>query len=180
MITSEKGLAAIRKAEGLSLKAYPDGDGFSIGYGHHTKDVKKDDTCTLAQAEEWLKEDSSGTAQFVQDHVKVALNQNQFDALVSFAYNVGETAFGNSTLLRLLNEGDYGNAANQFSRWVYSKGVVDEDLVARRQQEKTLFLTPLQGQEDAAAKPNVHAGPSIDPIEKLVAALEAALDVLKR
>jgi lysozyme len=75
--------------------------------------------------------------------VTVPLNQNQFDALVSFTENEGATSFEESTLLRLLNAGDYAGAAAQFDRWVYQKGRVLPGLVDRRQQEAALFNTPI-------------------------------------
>lgn len=73
--------------------------------------------------------------------VKVPLNQNQFDALVSFEFNIGYGAFNSSTLLKLLNQGKYIDAANQFERWVYANKKVLPGLVKRRAAEKELFIT---------------------------------------
>jgi lysozyme len=80
------------------------------------------------------------TVTFINHVVAVPLTQNQLDALVIFTYNVGEDAFAHSTMLQLLNAKQYTNAANQFDRWVYDKGVVSNGLVNRRKAEKALFL----------------------------------------
>ena len=140
MRTSKKGIDLIKKFEGIKTKAYKCPAGvWTIGYGH-TKDVKKGDTCTMAQAIEFLKEDLRVFEGAIDDLVKVELNQNQFDALVSFVYNVGSGAFQDSTLRKFLNAGHFPLAAGQFDRWVYAKGVKLEGLVKRRAAEKELFL----------------------------------------
>jgi lysozyme len=137
---SAQGLAITKAHEGCKLKAYLDTGGvWTIGYGH-TRGVKPGDTCTQAQADAWLLEDMA-VAQFdVNDRVKVTLNQNQFDALASFVFNIGGDQFRTSTLLRKLNEGDYAGAAEQFPRWIHDNGKVINGLVARRADEKALFL----------------------------------------
>lgn len=76
----------------------------------------------------------------VNRYVKVPLNQNQFDALVDFAYNAGNGNLQTSTLLKKLNKGDYAGAAEQFDRWVYGDGKKLNGLVTRRASEKALFL----------------------------------------
>ena len=77
----------------------------------------------------------------VNDSVTALLNQNQFDALVSFTYNVGIQAFKDSTLLRLLNKKNYRGAAQQFERWVKAGKKTLPGLVSRRKEEKELFLS---------------------------------------
>ena len=94
---------------------------------------------TPEQAEKFLKEDLKTFEKIVKDNVKVPLNQNQFDALVSFVFNVGGGNFKNSTLLKVLNKGDYSAAAGEFSKWVYCGGKKLPGLVRRRQAEAELF-----------------------------------------
>ncbi|USE82014.1 lysozyme [Acinetobacter tibetensis] len=142
---SEQGFAIIREFEGFRASAYLDtGAVWTIGYGtikypNGTK-VKKGDTCTQCQAELWLKNDSQWVDACLDKYVKVTINQNQFDALVSFIYNVGEIAFMKSTMLTLINKGDLKAAALQFDRWVYDNGKKIKGLVNRRAKEKALFL----------------------------------------
>ncbi|SEE14291.1 lysozyme [Pseudomonas coleopterorum] len=143
MKTSSKGIALIKSAEGLRLKAYPDpGTGglpWTIGYGS-TSGVTRNMVITGAQAEEMLAEDLVRFECIVERAVRVPLNQGQFDALVSFTYNVGEGNFTKSTLLRKLNAGDTAGAAGQFSRWVHAGGKVLPGLVKRRAAERAMFL----------------------------------------
>ena len=145
MHISPSGIDLICNFEGLRLKAYDDGVGvWTIGFGT-TKypngiRVKKGDTCTLDQAKAYMQNDLKSFEQTVNNTVKVPLNQNQFDALVSLAYNIGSTAFKNSTLVRQLNEGNYKTAANQFNVWVNAGGKRMQGLVNRRAAERTLFL----------------------------------------
>lgn len=147
MQTSDRGLEFIKHHEGLETKAYPDpgsadGHPWTIGVGH-TKGVKKGDTCTVEQAMEWLRDDVVGAESAVLRLVKVALTQDEFDALVSFVFNVGTGAFEGSTLLRLLNAGDYDGAAAQFKRWNKNDGRVMAGLTTRREAEAKLFETGL-------------------------------------
>lgn len=136
----EKGLALIKSREGCKLKAYTCQAGvWTIGYGH-TGDVKPGQTITQKQAEELFKKDLKKYVNAVNKLVKVSLTQNQFDALVSFTYNVGIGAFQNSTLLRKLNAKDYAGASNEFARWNKAGGTVSNGLIARRKEEKALFL----------------------------------------
>lgn len=139
MITQNK--QAIKTAEGLRLTAYKDGGGvWTIGYGHTGADVREGLTIPLSEAERLLTRDLRVAEGHVNDAVKVKLTQNQFDALVSFVYNVGGGAFRSSTLLKLLNAGDYGNAADQLLRWNKDNGKVVDGLTNRRREERELFL----------------------------------------
>ena len=143
MNLSNNGKKLIKKHEGCRLKAYKCPRGvWTIGYGH-TNNVKPDDVITQDEAEELLKRDLKVHEDNVKRVVKIALTQNQFDALVSFEYNVGYGAFANSTLLKLLNAGNYNGASKQFERWVYAGDRVLEGLVKRRKEEKGLFLKPV-------------------------------------
>jgi len=143
MKTSPKGIALIKSAEGLRLKAYPDpGTGglpWTIGYGS-TSGVTRNMVIAEAQAEQMLASDLVRFERAVERTVRVPLNQGQFDALVSFTYNVGEGNFTKSTLLRKLNAGDTAGAAEQFSRWVHAGGKVLPGLVKRRAAERAMFL----------------------------------------
>lgn len=155
MRTSDQALEFIRHHEGCELRAYPDpgsadGNPWTIGVGH-TKGVKKGDTCTVEQAMAWLREDIQVAEAAVNRLVKVPLTQAQFDALVSFVFNVGADedvdtvaeGLGDSTLLRLLNAGDYAGAAAQFKRWNKNDGRVMAGLTTRRAAEAKMFETGL-------------------------------------
>lgn len=139
MITQNK--QTIKDHEGLRLTAYKDGGGvWTIGYGHTGADVREGLTIPLSEAERLLTRDLKTAEGHVNGAVQVKLTQNQFDALVSFVYNVGGEAFRTSTMLRLLNAGDYVGAANQFPRWNKDNGKVVQGLINRRAKERDLFL----------------------------------------
>lgn len=127
--------------EGLRLQAYPDheptGILWTIGYGH-TKGVKCTDTCTEAQAVEWLTEDIED-AESVVNTLLPNLSQNQFDAVVDFVFNLGATQFKRSTLLKKLRAEDYIGASKEFGRWVYDDGKKQRGLVRRREAERKWF-----------------------------------------
>lgn len=135
-----KNVQAIKDHEALRLTAYlpTKNDVWTIGYGH-TKGVKEGMVITEAQAEKFLREDIAWVEDVIDSIVKVPLTQNQRDALGSLIFNIGGTAFANSTVLRKLNEKDYSGAADAFLMWVKQKGVVLKGLVRRREQERKLF-----------------------------------------
>lgn len=140
--TSPTGIDLICSFEGLELEAYDDGVGvWTIGYGTTVINgvkVKKGDTCTVEQAKSYMASDLKKFEAAV-NKVTVALNQNQFDALVSLTYNIGTGAFADSTLLKKLNAGDYKGAAVQFDVWVKAGGKRMQGLVNRRAVERKLF-----------------------------------------
>ena len=139
MQISERGLALIKEFEGLYLKAYRCPAGVpTIGYGH-TAGVAMGQTISEQQADEYLRRDVRMFERAVDRLVKVPLAQGQFDALVSFAFNLGAGALQSSTLLRMLNSGDYAGAAAQFGRWTKAGGRVLPGLVRRREAERRLF-----------------------------------------
>lgn len=142
MKTSTKGLALIQVAEGFRPNAYicPAGV-LTIGYGHTGSDVTPGMVITEAQALALLRKDVASFEAAVSALVRVPLTQGQFDALVSFAFNLGAGALKASTLLRLLNGGDYAGAAAQFARWTKGGGKILPGLVKRRAAEARLFLS---------------------------------------
>jgi lysozyme len=154
MQMSQHGLDLLTQWEGCELKVYNDAAGLpTIGVGHLlTKSelmsgkitiggvaVKYSDGITSQQAEQLLAQDLGPTEAAVNNGVKVALSQNQFDALTSFTFNVGVAAFTNSTLLRVLNQGQYAQVPDQLMRWTRAGGRVVQGLVNRRQNEIKLW-----------------------------------------
>ena len=136
-------LELIKLFEGLRLEAYLcPADVWTIGYGH-TKDVKRGDKITQAEADAFLELDMGWVREAVRELVTAPLNTNQEAALYSFIYNVGAGAFANSTLLRRLNNGTYLGAANEFKRWNKGGGKVLNGLIRRRTAEEALFRKPV-------------------------------------
>lgn len=145
--TSQSGVELIKLFEGLELEAYQDIAGiWTIGYGHTGDDVQPGMRISERDAEELLKRDLRPREQAIEGVVKVPLNQNEFDALVSFVYNVGVGAFRKSTALKRLNRGDRVGAADALTWWNKATvgGVLREvlGLTRRRAAERALFLTP--------------------------------------
>ena len=143
---SENGLSMIASFESFEPKAYycPAGV-LTIGYGHtgtnaKGEDLQEGDTVTPAQAMRLLYEDVIWAEETVSMQ-QLNLSQNQFDALVSFVFNVGATAFTHSTLLKKLKSGDFDGAADEFLRWNKAGGKVLRGLTARREAERDLFLS---------------------------------------
>jgi len=151
---SAKGIKQLKYLEGERLKVYIDQAGYpTVGVGHKVlpqDNLKIGDTITPLQSGKFLKQDLQNAERAIKMGVKVPLNQNQYDALVSFIFNVGVGAFLNggkndapSTLLRKLNDYDYQGALAEFPRWKYvtENGVksVDDILVRRRKFEQDLF-----------------------------------------
>lgn len=141
MQTSVVGRDLVKSFEGLKLKAYKDIVGvWTIGWGH-TDGVYEGLDIDLEEAEDLLTEDLGKVERAIQILVKVPVNQNQYDALASFIFNVGVRAFRNSTLRRYLNEGDYWGAGDQFKRWNKAGGRAVAGLTRRREAEAKLFNT---------------------------------------
>ncbi|MDT5293348.1 MAG: lysozyme [Acidobacteriota bacterium] len=154
MQMSQHGLGLLTQWEGCELEVYNDSAGLpTIGVGHLlTKSelssgkiviggvpVKYSGGITQQQAEDLLAQDLAPTTQAVTNGVKVALNANQFDALTSFTFNVGIGAFTSSTLLKVLNQGQYAQVPDQLMRWTRAGGRVVQGLVNRRQNEVKLW-----------------------------------------
>jgi lysozyme len=140
MKTSEAGLDLIKKFEGLRLIPYKCQAGvFTVGFGHTAKeDIGP---ITKKGAEDYLRKDVTRFETAINSLVRVALSQNQFDALVSFVFNIGITAFQSSMLLAFLNDKQYDSAAAQLLKWHHVGGVDSEGLKRRRQAEHDLFIS---------------------------------------
>lgn len=142
MKTSEQGIALIKQFEGFSAQPYrcPAGK-WTIGYGHL---IGVDDTFPAEvsenDAENILKQDIIASEQAVCRLVTVDISQNQFDALVSFTYNLGSGALAQSTLLKLLNLNNFIGCSSQFPRWDHVNGVPMAGLTRRRVAEMVLFM----------------------------------------
>lgn len=143
MKASKKIIDFIAAHEGFRGKIYKDPYGYpTIGFGHLLKEGEEEifkNGITREQALELLKNDVYDAEKAVNLLVKVPLTQNQFDALVSFTFNVGSGNLRRSTLLRKLNEGDYQGAADQFLRWIGSPPL--PGLQRRRAEERKIFLS---------------------------------------
>jgi len=140
MKISVEGLALIKKFEGLELEAYKCAAGvWTIGYGH-TKGVQEGDVWSEAQADEMLEIELEEFEGYINDNVTVSLSQNQFDALVSWVYNLGPANLKASTMLKVLNSGDYEGVPAQIKRWNKAGGKVLEGLIRRREAEALLFI----------------------------------------
>ena len=139
MAIAESTLSFITHEEGFRNKAYKDSKGLlTIGVGHLIKESEPhliNATLTDEQVKELLRSDLKWCSEAVETSVKVPLAQNQFDALYSLCFNIGETAFRKSTVVRKLNENDYKGAADAILMWNKP-----EVLVKRRQRERALFL----------------------------------------
>ena len=144
MIPSKNCYDLIKEFEGCKLEAYPDpathGEPITIGVGH-TGGVKLGDVITQEQADEYLVNDVAHAANAVNQMVAVSITQGEFDALCSFAFNLGIGNLKNSTLLKKLNSGDIQGAADQFLVWNKAAGKVMAGLTRRREAERALFLT---------------------------------------
>jgi len=138
--TSAEGVTLIKKFEGCELEAYQcSANVWTIGYGH-TRGVEDGDSCSQEDAERMLVEDLEEFEGYVNDIVECPLEQNQFDALVAWTYNLGPTNLRESTLLIRLNEEDYNDVPTQIRRWNKAGGKVLDGLVRRREAEALLFL----------------------------------------
>ena len=137
---SDGGISLTKQFEGLKLSSYQDQVGvWTIGYGHTGPAIHGGQTITEAQAEQLLRSDVAGAVTCVNNAVAANINQNQFDALVDFVFNLGCHALLTSTLLRDVNSGQFAAAAAQFQLWDHAGGVVVPGLLKRRQAEATLF-----------------------------------------
>lgn len=147
MQTNKAGLQIIKDSETLRLKAYLcPADVWTIGWGTTRYPsgewVQKNDTCTKEQADAWLEHDVKTAENDVLNAVKAELNENQFSALVSLAYNIGGPRFSGSTLVKMINA-DVNNALirAEFSKWKRANGRVLAGLIKRRAKEANLYFS---------------------------------------
>lgn len=176
---NKAGTDLIKSFEGLRLKAYPDpgtgGKPYTIGYGTtvypNGKAVTLQDApITEEQATEYLMHEVEEKARNVEKMVKISINDNEYAALVSFAYNVGWQALEKSTLMKLLNAGtDRAAVADQFLRWNKAAGKEMSGLTRRRQAERSLFLQPMVQSNSNDLLPD---GPSDEDINNSLKKLE--------
>lgn len=135
----------IKQFEGFRPEAYQDSVGvWTIGYGTtviNNQPVKQGMTITQEQALQLVQQQVNKLWSQIESILKVKINDNQMNALIDFAYNLGFGSLRNSTLMRLVNESKFEEAANQFPRWVYAGGKVLPGLVRRREAERQLFLS---------------------------------------
>jgi lysozyme len=158
MKISEKGKKLLAKWEGFETQVYKDSAGLpTIGVGHlltqderssgkiiiNGQTVRYSNGITKQQVYDLLDQDLNRFEDVVNQRVTVPLEQSQFDALVSFSFNVGVGAFKNSTLLKRLNAGGYAEVPNQLGRWVHSGGRVVQGLINRREHEIQLWYGDL-------------------------------------
>jgi lysozyme len=141
MRCNEKGIALIKKFEGLKLEPYLCPAGIpTVGYGS-VKAGKLGRNITEAEAEQFLKEDIEMCERGMKSLILNQVTDNQWSALVCLVFNIGLGNFASSTLLKHLNKNERAQAAEQFQRWVFSKGKVLPGLEKRREAEKQLFLS---------------------------------------
>ena len=148
MIVSQNGLIKIQYFEGFVARAYPDANGFSIGFGTNlntpellAKYKQPDVTITRDEAALLMMGKIGQIEDAFTKVITVPLTQNQYDALASFTYNMGIGAFEGSTMLKLLNQKNYQAAADEFPKWSFLQGKQSPGLLSRRNQERTIFLT---------------------------------------
>ena len=139
MKCSQEGLALIKKFEGCRLESYRcSANVLTIGYGH-TGGVLETDVITQDDADRLLEQDIAKFEKYVNVNVAVELNQNQFDALVAWTFNLGVGNLRQSTMLRKLNEGDYQSVPSEMNRWNKAGGKTLDGLIRRRKAEGLLF-----------------------------------------
>ena len=139
MNISQEGLSLIKKFEGCELEAYKCAAGvWTIGYGS-TKGVKEGDTVSQEEADKLLLHEMEEYEGYINDMVNPDLEQNQFDAMVSWVFNLGPTNLKASTLLKVLNAKDYEGVPAQIKRWNKAGGKVLQGLIRRREAESLLF-----------------------------------------
>jgi len=139
MKISEDGLELIKKFEGCETTAYQDSVGvWTIGFGH-TKGVEEGQTCSVEDAESMLADEMDEYEGYINNMVKVDLQQHEFDALVAWVYNLGPTNLGESTMLKVLNGGQFDRVPDEMNRWTRAGGKILEGLVRRRQAESLMF-----------------------------------------
>jgi lysozyme len=138
--TSSAGVQFIRDNEKLRLSKYPDGGGYSIGYGHHIQPGETfPATISTARAEQLLQADIAAAESAIDASVSAPLSQGEFDALVDFVFNEGAGTFSGSSILSALNAGNYTAARAAFAHYTTSQGKQVSALVTRRKAEQSMW-----------------------------------------
>ncbi len=139
MNTSAEGISLIKKFEGCELTAYQCSAGvWTIGYGH-TKGIEEGMEISQEEAEQMLVDELHEYENYINKYVTAPLSQNQFDAMVSWVYNLGPANLKASTLLKVLNAEDYDGVPAQIKRWNKAGGEILDGLIRRREAEARLF-----------------------------------------
>ena len=167
------------RLEGCELEAYMDDAGvWTIGYGH-TKTARAGMSIPLDEAKRLLEVDLQWATAAINRMVRVELNQNQFDALTLFVYNIGEDGFARSTVLKRLNAGNFAGVVSAMKMWnkitVNGKKVVSNGLINRRNAEAALFMTPVNGRAVRPAQDQDSSATIIEvlPRPKVAAGIKA-------
>ena len=166
MNISEDGLKIIKTSEGFRANAYPDpgskdGTPFTIGFGH-TRGVKPGDTVTRALAEAYLRRDVAWAVDAVNKGISVETTQNQFDAFVSLAFNVGASGFLKSSALRFHNAGKFSVVPSKIALWNKNDGKVMKGLVNRRAAEGRLYASNLTEETTQRNTAEISTGKSME------------------
>lgn len=144
-LLSVAGIMHIKDSEGLRLTAYPDpatgAAPWTICNGHTGPEVRPGLTVTREQCELWLRQDTAKHEGYVKNLIRRPIRQGEYDAMVSFSFNVGPTNLRNSTLLRKFNAGDRVGSCNEYPKWKYANKMILRGLVERRYTEQTMCLT---------------------------------------
>lgn len=191
---NQKSIDLIKEFEGCVLTAYKDAVGvWTIGYGHTSAagdpKVKAGLKISQEEAENILRNDLVKYEDMVKRNVKVTLNENQYGALTSFTYNLGEGNLKSSTLLKKVNAKDFSGAAKEFAKWNKAGGKVLAGLTRRREAERKLFELPASAtykpveklpdvpSTPQPSKPETSVQPSVSILEVL---LEFILNLLRK
>lgn len=144
MKVSANGIQQLKRFEGERLDVYNDGFGFpTVGVGHLVKpkdNLQIGDTISAEKSTAFFQADLASYEKIVNDFVRVALLECEFDMLVSLAFNIGIGNFKSSSLLRALNNGNHKLAADKFLQWVYVEGQKVKGLITRRTAERNIFI----------------------------------------
>ena len=141
MNLNKDGLDLIKNFEGCKLTVYADGAGLpTVGYGHMDRTMTIGNTIDQEEANTLLDVDLTRTENVLRKYIKVIITDNQFSALVSLAFNIGVGNFVKSTLLKLVNEEEFDDAAKEFMKWDHLGQDLSVGLMRRREAEKALFL----------------------------------------
>ena len=175
---SKTGLELVKSFEGLRRRSEPlPGGGWIVGYGH-TRSARQGVEVTEREAEYLLRYDLREVEKMVRNSIHAPLNQNEFDAIISFAWNIGRDSFHSSDVLKYINAGEMIAAAESFSAWrkarVDGRSIVVDALVRRRAAEKNLFLSHPSGPPSA---PSLVVKPELDVAASVLALSDGALSI---